>query len=69
MTDRLWDVDEVAAYLGTSTKTVYRHAARLGASKAPGGLRFRKADVDRYVEQQRLLPKRQVVPLGRRRAS
>lgn len=66
MSERLLTVNDAADYLVVSPKTVYRLAARLGASKVGGALRFRKAVIDDYVEKQRLLPAgREVTPLRR----
>jgi excisionase family DNA binding protein len=54
MSDRLIDVPGVAAYLDVSEKFVRRHALELGAVKVGSHLRFRRADIDHYLEVNRL---------------
>jgi excisionase family DNA binding protein len=58
MTERLWTVDETAAYLGVSTKFCRRHAVELGAMKVGSHLRFRPSSVERYLESRSLSPRR-----------
>jgi excisionase family DNA binding protein len=54
MTDHLLDVPGVAAYLDVSQKFVRRHALELGGVKVGSHLRFRPADIDRYLQDNRL---------------
>jgi hypothetical protein len=59
--DRLMLVIEVAEYLRTSEAWVPRHQAELGGFKLSDGggrnpIRFRREDVDRFLEQRRLTP-------------
>ncbi len=66
VSDRLLNVEECADFLGVSTKFVRRHAVELGASKVGSHLRFRRADVDAYLEARRLWARRGAVrPLQR----
>jgi len=58
MSDHLLDVGAVAEYLGVSTKFVRRHALELGGVKVGSNLRFRRADVDSYLQSNRLAPRR-----------
>jgi len=60
-------VSAVAEYLCVSEKFVRRHALELRASKVGAHLRFRRADVDAYLDAQRLEPHRReaVTPLRR----
>jgi excisionase family DNA binding protein len=60
VTDRLMTVKAVAAYLGMSERWVYKHALSLGATKLGNRLRFTRAGLDRYVERNRLGPRRAV---------
>jgi excisionase family DNA binding protein len=51
----LWTVDEVAAYLGLPVSSIYRMTCRTATVRIPhtrigGRLRFRKADIDRWLE-------------------
>lgn len=51
----LWDVAEVAAYLGLPSSSIYRMTCRTAAVRIPhtrigGRLRFRKSDIDRWLE-------------------
>lgn len=51
--DTLMTIDEVAAYLRLSKDTVYRMAqsGRIPGSKVGTQWRFRRGDVDRWLEQ------------------
>lgn len=51
--DTLMTIDEVATYLRLSKDTVYRmaQAGKVPASKVGTQWRFRKEDVDRWLEQ------------------
>lgn len=54
-TDRLWKVDDVAGYLGVTPRTVYRliNQDDLPMIKIKGSTRFRKAEIDLWIEQGR----------------
>lgn len=64
--DRLWNVEEVARFLGVSTSWVYQHAASsdLPYRRIGGLLRFFPADVHAYArgQQPEVAP---VLPLRR----
>ncbi len=49
--DEILTIDEVAAYLKASKRTVYRLAAsgKLPAFKLGGTWRFRRSDLDRWI--------------------
>lgn len=50
---RLWDIGEVAAYLGIPAASVYKMTGSAGTIphvKIGGRLRFRKADIDRWID-------------------
>ena len=52
--DHLWDVAGVAAFLQVPTSAIYKMTARKAAIRIPhirlgGKLRFRRADVDRWL--------------------
>lgn len=71
MSESLQSVEEVADYLGMSTKWVYRNALRLGGIRVGRCLRFRRGNVDKFLESQTLSPRRRggdVVAITRRRA-
>jgi excisionase family DNA binding protein len=51
-------VKDVAEYLGMSTRFVYEHAGVLGGCKVGRTIKFRQADVDAWVDKQRLIPPR-----------
>lgn len=51
----LWDIEEVAAYLKVPVNSIYKMTARKARTPIPhvrlsGRLRFRKADIDRWLE-------------------
>jgi excisionase family DNA binding protein len=50
--DDLWDVKVAASYLGLSTRTVYQSARddRLPGIRVGGRWRFRRSDLDRWLE-------------------
>ena len=53
--DHLWDVDEVAAYLQIPPSSIYKMTAPKTRTTIPhvrlyGRLRFRRADIDRWLE-------------------
>lgn len=52
--DGLWDVGQVAAYLNVSVHSVYKMTARKARLRIPhlhvGGLKFRKTDIDRWLD-------------------
>lgn len=52
---RLWTIEEVSRYLGIPTSSVYKMTARGARERIPylklgGRLRFRKADIDRWLD-------------------
>ncbi len=51
-------VREVAAYLSVNEKTVYRLAQRreLPGFKVAGAWRFRREDIDRWIDRQKQAP-------------
>jgi len=53
LSNSLWDAKTTAEYLGISVYTVYRYVEnnQLPHIKKPFGLRFRKADLDNWLEQ------------------
>jgi excisionase family DNA binding protein len=54
MTDDILTLREVAEYLKLSDKSVYRlvQEKKIPAFKAGGTWRFRRADIDRWIEDQ-----------------
>jgi excisionase family DNA binding protein len=55
--DRLWRVGDVAAYLGLTVNSVYKLTAprarlRIPHLRVSGRLRFRRADVDAWLDLQ-----------------
>jgi hypothetical protein len=59
--ERLLTVDEIAQTLGTTPEWVRRHKADLGGYRLSDGggrnpIRFRLADVERFLAQRRLRP-------------
>jgi excisionase family DNA binding protein len=50
--EELWDVKVAASYLGLSTRTVYQFArdGRLPSIRVGGRWRFRRSDLDRWLE-------------------
>ena len=54
MSEHLLDVPGVASYLDVSEKFVRRHALELGAVNVGSHLRFRRADIDHYLQVNRL---------------
>ncbi|MDO6423059.1 MULTISPECIES: methylation-associated defense system helix-turn-helix domain-containing protein MAD1 [Cellvibrionaceae] len=54
MTDEILTIDEVAAYLKLAKKTAYRLAAegKLPGFKVGGSWRFKREDVQRWINQQ-----------------
>lgn len=55
MTESAMTVREVATYLNVNEKTVYRLAQRreLPGFKVAGTWRFRREDIDRWIEEQK----------------
>jgi excisionase family DNA binding protein len=53
-TDGLWTKEDVAAYLGVSVHSIYKMTAPKARLRIPhvrvGGLKFRKADIDRWLD-------------------
>ncbi len=49
--DTIFSVDELAKYLRVSNKWVYDHCHELPKFKVGGCLRFRKAKIDKVIEQ------------------
>jgi excisionase family DNA binding protein len=58
MTDSLLNIQQVADYLQLNQSTVYQWAqnGRLPAIKLGGRWRFRKADLDRWLDEQTRRP-------------
>lgn len=55
MREGLWDVGEVAAYLGIPEMSVYKMTGARSRNRIPhlklgGRLRFRKVDIDRWLD-------------------
>ena len=51
----LWGIEEVARYLGLPTSSVYKMTAERARDRIPhlklgGRLRFRRADIDRWLD-------------------
>ena len=55
MTDEILTLKEVAAYLKLAEKTAYKLAAadKLPGFKVGGSWRFKKEDIDRWIEEQK----------------
>lgn len=55
MTESAMTVREVATYLNVNEKTVYRLAQKreLPGFKVAGAWRFRREDIDRWIEEQK----------------
>jgi len=60
MSDEILTVKEVAVYLKLAEKTAYRLAAqgKLPGFKVGGSWRFRKADIQAWIEQQKAADQR-----------
>jgi hypothetical protein len=63
--DALLDVPQAAAYLGMSSKWLYRNYARLphirlGAGKKPR-IKFWRRDLDTFICQRRIIPQSSLV--------
>ncbi len=56
--NNLMSVQDVATYIGRSKDFVYDHADELGGIKLGNRFRFRLSDVDKYIEKNRLSPRR-----------
>jgi hypothetical protein len=66
--ERLLTVDELAEMLAVTSDWVRRHQADLGAFRLSSGggrnpIRFRAADVERFLDERRLKPRRHL-PTG-----
>ena len=57
MEDRLLTLDDLAEYLSVSRRTIYRLLGgnNLPAYRVGGQLRFRREDVDKWLENKRLV--------------
>ena len=55
MTDKILTLKEVAAYLKLADKTAYRLAAegKLPGFKVGGSWRFRRFDIEEWIDQQK----------------
>lgn len=55
MTDEILTIDEVAAYLKLAKKTAYRLASegKLPGFKVGGSWRFKREDVQHWIEEQK----------------
>ena len=52
---KLWDIEDVATYLGIPLSSVYKMTAKRSTNPIPhlkigGRLRFRKADIDAWLD-------------------
>ena len=70
--ERLWDIEDVASYLGIPLSSVYKMTARRSRNPIPhlkvgGRLRFRKADIDAWLELWAVTPT-ETLARARRRA-
>lgn len=59
--ERLWEIEDVALYLGIPKSSVYKMTARGGRERIPyvklgGRLRFRKADIDHWLDLLAVVP-------------
>ena len=54
MTDDIWTIKELAAYLKLKEKTAYALVAKgeIPGFKVGGGWRFRPRDIDRWITEQ-----------------
>ena len=68
--DTLRTLEEVAAYLRLSKDTIYRMAntGKLPASKAGSQWRFRKEEVDQWLEKNRNIARKTPMDQGERRS-
>ena len=59
--DDIFTIKEVSAYLKLAEKTTYRLAseAKLPAFKIGGSWRFKKSEIDDWIEKQSNMPKEQ----------
>ena len=57
MTDQILTLKEVAAYLKLTEKTAYRLASegKLPGFKVGGSWRFKRLDLEQWIEEQKLL--------------
>jgi len=57
MTDQILTLKEVAAYLKLAEKTAYKLAAadKLPGFKVGGSWRFKKEDVEKWIEEQKVI--------------
>jgi excisionase family DNA binding protein len=64
--DSLMTLEEVSAYLRLSKDTVYRmaQAAKIPASKLGTQWRFRKSEIDAWIDKNKNTPPGQAVSLG-----
>jgi len=58
MTDQIMTLKEVAAYLKLAEKTAYKLAAadKLPGFKVGGSWRFKKEDIEQWIEKQKSAP-------------
>lgn len=56
--DALWEIEDVAKYLGVSALTVRKHVNESGlpAKRIGSLLRFRREEVDAWIDQQHIDP-------------
>ena len=57
MDEKLLTVKEVAAILQVDEQTIYRKKDEIGYSKPFGQIRFKREDVETYLERTRVEPK------------
>ena len=57
--NEIFTIKEVSAYLKITEKTIYRLAseAKLPAFKIGGSWRFKKSEIDHWIEKQSNMPK------------
>jgi len=60
MTDKLLTLNDLSEYLNISRRTVYRllEGTQLPAYRIGGHLRFKRNDVDEWLEHQKLVDKK-----------
>lgn len=53
MTDEIWTIKELAAYLKLKEKTAYALVAKgeIPGFKVGGSWRFRRSDIERWIEE------------------
>lgn len=72
--ERLWDIEDVASYLGIPLSSVYKMTAPRSTSPIPhlklgGRVRFRKADIDAWLDLWAVAPTETLAKARRAAAS